>query len=185
MSKDFIVTYTGIKFYITNPKPEDINPVDIAHSLSLMCRGNGHLGHFYSVAQHCINCYNEAKARGYSKKVQLALLLHDASEGYISDITRPVKQFLPEYFKLEKAIQDCIYKRFGIDSLTDEERSLIGEIDDNFLCVEFEDNHVYKGAFKLTSPIISKPILEFKDMGIIEKMYLELLRATETIRTTP
>lgn len=175
MSTDFIVTYTGIKFYINKPSENDVNERDIAHSLSLMCRGNGHLGHFYSVAQHCINCCNEAKARNYSKKIQLALLLHDASEGYISDITRPVKQFLPEYIKLEESIQICIYKHFGIESLTDEEMQLMGEIDDNFLCVEFEDNHIYKGAFKMKSPIVSKPILEFVDMEKIENMYLDLL----------
>ena len=36
--------------------------------------------HFYSVAQHSIACAEEAKARGYSARVQLGCLLHDASE---------------------------------------------------------------------------------------------------------
>ena len=78
-----ILTYSGIRFYPLEPVKEDIKIEDIAHSLSLMTRANGHCKHFYSVAQHSINCYKEAKARGYSERVQLGSLLHDKS--YISD----------------------------------------------------------------------------------------------------
>lgn len=51
-----------------------------------------------------INCCKEAKSRGYSERVQLACLLHDASESYISDITRPVKCNLPEYDVMENKL---------------------------------------------------------------------------------
>ena len=60
---------------------------DIAHALSLMCRGNGHVQYFYSVAQHSLACAKEAKIRGYSKEVILGCLLHDGSEVYLSDVT--------------------------------------------------------------------------------------------------
>lgn len=89
---DYILTYSKIKFYPLEPVKTDINIVDIAHSLSLMTRANGHFKQFYSVAQHSINCYKEAKSRGCSERVQLGCLLHDASESYLSDLTRPVKQ---------------------------------------------------------------------------------------------
>ena len=65
---NFITTYTGIDFYIIDPHIDDINATDIAHALSLTCRANGHYKHFYSITQHSINCFKEAKARGYSKK---------------------------------------------------------------------------------------------------------------------
>ncbi|NLZ81928.1 MAG: phosphohydrolase, partial [Clostridiales bacterium] len=84
---DYILTYSKTKFYPLEPRLEDINILDIAHALSLMTRANGHLKHFFSVAQHSLNCFKEAESRGYSKKVQLACLIHDASESYISDIT--------------------------------------------------------------------------------------------------
>lgn len=99
---DYIYTYSKIKFYPLEPVKKDILIIDIAHALSLMTRANGHFKHFYSVAQHSINCYKEAKSREYSTKVQLGCLLHDASESYISDLTRPVKKNLSEYFVIEK-----------------------------------------------------------------------------------
>ena len=45
-----ITTYTGKLFDPTNPNIDGIDIVDIAHALSLLCRGNGHVKHFYSVA---------------------------------------------------------------------------------------------------------------------------------------
>ena len=107
-----IITYAGIWINPLEPKKEDIDIRDIAHALSLVCRGNGHVKYFYSVAQHSISCYMEAKARGYSKKVQLACLLHDASEAYLSDITRPVKRKLTEYQVIEQRLQNLIWEKY-------------------------------------------------------------------------
>ena len=61
---------------------EDICLEDIAHALSLLCRGGGHIKYFYSVGQHSLNCAREAKAKGWSARLQLICLLHDASEAY-------------------------------------------------------------------------------------------------------
>ena len=79
------------------PKQEEIRIEDIAHAQSLMTRANGHFPEFYSVGQHSIACAREAIARNYSSRVVLACLLHDGSEAYLSDITRPVKGELSEY----------------------------------------------------------------------------------------
>ena len=51
---EFITTYTGQHFEPTNPNPELIRIEDIAHALSMICRGNGHVKTFWSVGQHCI-----------------------------------------------------------------------------------------------------------------------------------
>lgn len=105
--------------------------------MSLMTRANGHFKHFYSVAQHSISCCREAKARGYSERVQLGCLLHDASESYISDMTRPVKQHFPEYKVIEKRLQNSIFEKYGLGDLSDSERNQIHEIDDALLYYEF------------------------------------------------
>ncbi|MFY9173838.1 MAG: phosphohydrolase [Peptococcia bacterium] len=133
-----ILTYTKVRFNPLRAKVEDIRIEDIAHSLSLMTRANGHCRHFYSVAQHSIACCREAVARGYTARVQLGCLLHDASESYISDITRPVKINLPEYVVIEKRLQNVIYERFGLDGLTAEELELIRNVDDTLLYYELE-----------------------------------------------
>ena len=104
----YITTVTGKHFYPLNPNPQDIDIDDIAHALSLICRANGHFKHFYSVAQHSIACAEEAIERGYSPEVILGCLLHDASEAYLCDVTRPVKKHIPQYLRAEEKLQDVI-----------------------------------------------------------------------------
>ena len=133
----YITTVTGIHFYPLDPNPDDIDIKDIAHALSLICRANGHFRHFYSVAQHCIACAEEAIERGYSPEVILGCLLHDASEAYLCDVTRPVKKHIPQYLQAEEKLQEVIWKRFIGRELTDAEKKLIFEIDDDILSMEF------------------------------------------------
>ena len=133
----YITTVTGIHFYPLNPNPKDIDIEDIAHALSLICRANGHFRHFYSVAQHCIACAEESIERGYSPEVILGCLLHDASEAYLCDVTRPVKKHIPQYLQAEEKLQEVIWKRFIGRELTDAEKKLIFEIDDDILSMEF------------------------------------------------
>ena len=94
---EYITTYTGKHFNPTQPNPDLISIQDIAHALSLICSGNGHVQTFWSVGQHCICCAKEAAARGLSDRMVLACLLHDASECYMSDVPTPFKKELPEY----------------------------------------------------------------------------------------
>lgn len=119
MKGDYITTYTKLSFSPLDPKPEDIRIADIAHALSLMTRANGHFKWFYSVAQHSINCALEARAMGCDRKVQLACLLHDASEAYLSDITRPVKKHLPSYLEIENKLQGTIHQVYGLSPTDD------------------------------------------------------------------
>ena len=132
-----IKTYTGIMFDPLHPDIDLIDIVDIAHALSMLCRANGHLKTFYSVGQHSLNCMAEAKARGYSPKVQLACLLHDASEAYLSDVTRPVKAELPRYKQIEAPLQEIIWNKWLDTPLTEEERGQVFDIDDAILAHEF------------------------------------------------
>ena len=134
---EFITTYSKIHFTPTAPISADIKIEDIAHALSLMCRANGHFKSFFSVAQHSINCSIEARERGYSKRIQLSCLLHDASEAYICDITRPVKKHLPQYLEFEDRLQKAIWNKYLEEPLNDEETRQVFEIDDAMLHYEF------------------------------------------------
>jgi len=129
------------RFDPTQAKEEDIDILDIAHALSLLSRANGHFWQFYSVAQHCINCMMEAEARGYTPVVQLACLLHDASEAYIGDLTRPMKQHLPEFEKIERNLQAVIFRALALPELTAEEAAQVCAVDDALLYHEFAALH--------------------------------------------
>lgn len=134
---DYIITYTKRRFYPTAPVTDDIVIEDIAHALSMLCRANGHYTSFYSVAAHSLNCYEEACARRESSRVRMACLLHDAQEAYLSDVTRPVKQFLPEYRVYEERLQQAIYERFLGSPLSEYESRVVKLIDDAMLYYEF------------------------------------------------
>jgi len=135
----YITTATGKHFDPINPEEELLDINDIAHSLSLICRANGHIKHFYSVAQHSIACAKEATARGYERDIILFCLLHDASEAYLSDVTRPVKKDLSYYLDTEERLQNLIWKHFAGRVPNGDDRKLIFEIDDQMLSKEFHE----------------------------------------------
>jgi hypothetical protein len=176
---EHITTYMGEDFLPLAPEDNQIHIEDIAHALSLMCRANGHFVRFYSVAQHSINCANEAKARGLSAKVQIACLLHDASEAYLSDITRPVKSHLPNYREIEKRLQDTIYNKFLGSPLTDEETVYINEIDHDILVCEF-NALMRKKVFDDCPNISSNPSFDFCGFTEIENEFLRVFTGAES-----
>ncbi len=168
-----ITTYTKKTFDPLAPKEELIDILDIAHSLSLLCRANGHFPKFYSVGEHCVNCAREAEARGYSARVQLVCLLHDASEAYLSDVTRPVKSALPEYKKIENALADVIYTKWLGSTLSQEEHALMRDVDDTLLYYEML---LYFGEkiCENAPPLLSKPFFCFDGFEKTEQRYLSL-----------
>ncbi len=105
----WVQTYTGKAFYLTEPDPSQIDPVDIAHALSMICRYGGHVSRFYSVAEHSVLI-----SRALPRELALRGLLHDATEAYVGDVVRPLKHLLPEYRRIEDRLMNAICARFGI-----------------------------------------------------------------------
>jgi len=174
----FISTYSKGKFWPIDPREDEVKIEDIAHALSLMCRGNGHVKHFYSVGQHSIYCAQEAKLRGFNSKVQLACLLHDASEAYISDITRPVKKLLDVYLEMEDMLQSLIFKVYALDDLTEEEHAQVKLVDDTILRYELSellDTHNYNDL-----ELVGTYDLSFKMMDQTEREFLELFKTLQS-----
>ncbi len=174
---DFIRTFTKIKFYPLDPVSDDIRAEDIAHALSMMTRANGHFAEFYSVGQHSIRCFYEAKARGYSPRIQLACLLHDASEAYLSDITRPVKAHLPAYREIEERLQTMIFERFGL-TLTPQEKSRVKSVDDALLYAEF-DAMMGEKVFDEAPGLKASHNFVFREFCAVEQEFLEIFYRLE------
>lgn len=171
-----IQTYTGIMIDPLNPRADEIVVEDVAHALSLLCRANGHFPHFYSVGQHSINCMKEAKARGLSKRIQLACLTHDASEAYLSDVTRPVKARLPQYKEIEAPLQELIWSKWLDAPLDAEERKAVRAIDDDMLTYELW-KMMGRSPAEADFALCSVPATEFSGFTACEEEFLQLFRA--------
>lgn len=139
----YAMAYSGRKWFFLEPRAEDIYLDDIAHSLSHIPRFNGHTEWVWSVAQHSIMCYlmalitiPEYAARlgwslHYQSKVVRSTLLHDVPEGYLGDMTRPLRKCLPEYDALYFLNEFVIFKHCGV--VYDD---AVAEIDDRNLVTE-------------------------------------------------
>ncbi len=174
-----IRTYSGIFLDPYVIKPEEVEIRDIAHSLSLMTRANGHIRYFFSVAQHAINCALEAGNRGLSRRIRLACLLHDAAESYISDVTRPVKHRLEGYAQIEEHVLGVIFEKFGLDDISSDELRTVSEIDDSMLYYEFEELAGVK--IRVVAPPVSMPHdFSCKPMADVERDFLNLFEALFT-----
>lgn len=171
-----IMTRSHKMFDPLRPDPQLIDISDIAHSLSMLCRANGHFKSFYSVCRHSINCAKEAQARGYSRRVQLGCLLHDGSEAYLSDVTRPVKEELPRYKQIEEPLQEIIWNKWLDTPLTEEERRQVFEIDDAILAHEFI-NLMDASIVDPTPELCSAPEYAFTGFEVCSREFLTLFEA--------
>ena len=80
---------------LLNPDPGQISIQDIADGLSKVCRFNGQIKEFYSVAQHSMHV-----AELVPDQFKLQALLHDASEAYICDVPTPFKRMLGDAYSI-------------------------------------------------------------------------------------
>lgn len=104
---------TGERLHILNPERDVIEPTTIAHALSQLCRFTGHTRTFYSVAQHCVMV-----SRIVPEDLAMEGLLHDASEAFVGDLSRPLKAVInamaPGLFVgIEDGIHAAIAEVFG------------------------------------------------------------------------
>ena len=104
-----ITLASGRLFDFLDPHGSDFAIEDVAHGLALVCRYAGQCRDFYSVAEHSLLVSDVATNHRYEA------LLHDAAEAFIGDITRPLKQLLPDYKRIEEAVEDAVIERFGMD----------------------------------------------------------------------
>lgn len=131
---NWIQTFSGKKFHPLDPNPSDIDIEDIAHALSNLCRFGGHCRRFYSVAQH--SCLVGRALREAVGDAEGAWgLMHDATEAYLVDLPRPIKDQMPEYKAAENRLMAAIAMRFGLDPV---DPKIVKEYDTRILRNEAE-----------------------------------------------
>lgn len=141
-----MTTFTGQRFYPQDPRPEEVEILDIAQALSNQARYGGHC-RFYSVAEHSV-----LVSRMVPPHLALAGLLHDASECYTNDLTRPMKRALGKdsiFFKIEDLVYRAIAKKFNIPEVVPPE---VAYADNQILLVEKERLHPRSEPWDLPYP---------------------------------
>ena len=101
--------YGGTPFYPLEPNPDAIDIDDIAHSLSMLCRYNGHCLRFYSVAEHSVLLSHTVDPENAKWA-----LMHDATEAYFGDMVRPLKHQMPAFMAAEDNLEAVIAGKFGL-----------------------------------------------------------------------
>ena len=131
---DWIQTYTGKCFWPLDPREDDVDIEDIAHSLSMICRFNGHCKKFYSVAEHSLHV-----SKLVPQEFALWGLLHDAAEAYVCDLPWPLKSSLPFYRDLEHNVLQSIGDKFNLEwPLEMDIPRVVKEADNAMLALEKE-----------------------------------------------
>lgn len=135
----------GILVDLRDPHPEQIRIEDIAHSLSRLQRYNGYTEgeHGYSVAQHCVWMAAVAEEHfSLTPQACLSVLLHDAHEAYMGDITTPLKRLVTEMLgsrnllnEIAERLQTVIHRALNV-----------GEPDRGLIAITEELDHLARAA---------------------------------------
>lgn len=175
---DWMQTYTGRAFHPMAPRADDVDPVDIAHALALICRYGGHVSRFYSVAEHCVLLSNAV-----SPQHALWALLHDATEAYVGDMVRPLKRAMPQYREVEDRLMRVICDRFGLAPVCP------GEVEDADVRILHDERDALMSAPPLPwMSIEGVPRLGVRVEGwppaVAERSYLDRLHHLERVGVT-
>lgn len=117
----FITTFTGRKVNPLDLKPEDICVRDIAHHLAILNRFVGALLEPVSIAQHSVYVTRLMRGTPWQKES----LFHDATEAYLGDVTKWVKQHesMAAYREAEDRAWLAIAEALGLDPLVTPENN--------------------------------------------------------------
>ncbi|MCK9279211.1 MAG: hypothetical protein M0P71_01095 [Melioribacteraceae bacterium] len=151
----FLQSFTNKEITYPELSIDKIEIEDIAHSLSKICRYNGHSSVFFSVAMHSIIGmmiidFLDSKGilpivilknKNFKECLKRAFLMHDAHEAYVCDLPRPIKAYLKsvgfDYGEFENKYAIKINEAFNI-YITDEITKIVDEIDNLMGLIESE-----------------------------------------------
>ena len=108
----WLQTASGGRLDLLQPRPEDIDLVDVAHALGNLCRYAGHSRDFYSVAQHSVLVSETPEVADCRREA----LMHDAAEAFTGDCIRPLKRLLgADFASVEERVERAVAECFGLE----------------------------------------------------------------------
>lgn len=148
-----IQTFSGRWFDLGEPKPEMVDPLDIASALANTGRFSGHTRAYYSVAQHSVLvALAVAEQLGdehpHRSEALRWALLHDAHEAYTGDFTRPLKRAMQGECSIanedplgiiQSRVDAAVRARFGLGQLSATTLELVKRCDTVVLATERRD----------------------------------------------
>jgi len=144
---DWIATYSGQKVWPLDPRADEIHYDDVCIGLAREGRYGNQSREVYSVGTHSVivSQFVEqfARERGWSEDDALMAaregLMHDASEAYIGDVTRPLKRqhVMRGYRRVEDRWWRAVCERFEIHP-TPESTMLVKEVDTRIMIDEID-----------------------------------------------
>lgn len=167
---DFFRTVSGRKFWPLDPRLEDLDIEDMAHSLAYQCRFAGHTDTHYSIAEHSVrgSYYLDTCEEAF------AFLLHDSPEAYLVDLPRPIKRtglFGWLYCKYEEQLWRLIARYFGLPLET---TLKIKVVDNRMLATEKRDVRKLAGNTQNTEG--NYPYPEIIEPWSAERAKIEFIR---------
>ena len=107
-----IATFSGMQIDPLKAGPDQIHIEDIARSLAHSARWLGHTAWRYSVAEHCVIGAKRMK----NPVDRFEFLMHDATEAYLPDLPRPLKERseFAFYREAEEHLWWAIAAKFGL-----------------------------------------------------------------------
>lgn len=164
-----MLTYSGKYIDVANITADDLNLQDICRSLSLQCRWNGHLGKFYSVAQHSMILAEACRLLGMPFVASRWALCHDFSEAYFSDVPLPIKRNpnMDWFCREEKRLGDLIKERWVTNLSTPWESDLaeVDRLDKALAVVEYEVLAEY--VYDKSDEVFESTTLDPETMGVL------------------
>lgn len=151
---------------LADPDCRVVAPIDIAAGMRNP-RFSAQTRDFYMVAQHSLLVLQlvgaQARALGGEKGLQLrrCALMHDATEAFLHDITRPLKIQLPDYRRVEARMDTRLQARFGWD-WTDWRRQVVKAADLQALAIEQRDLIGDTDAWPVLDGIDRAPLEAFR-----------------------
>lgn len=131
---DWMMTFTGKRFWPLDPRADEVCFADIGAALSMICRYGGHTRRFYSVAEHSTLLARHFLERGEGGRARYALA-HDMPEAYTGDVVRPLKKHWPAAEAIEARVANVVSEALGWP-WTSEDIAAVDEADKRILINE-------------------------------------------------